>query len=42
MFYNCQSLLEAPELPATTLANYCYYGMFSNCLSLNCAPWLPA
>ena len=24
MFYNCTSLTSAPELPATTLANYCY------------------
>lgn len=24
MFYNCTSLTTAPELPATTLADYCY------------------
>ena len=29
-------------LPATTLANNCYYGMFSNCTSLITAPELPA
>ncbi len=29
-------------LPATTLANYCYYGMFYNCSSLTTAPELPA
>ena len=29
-------------LPATTLANYCYYGMFSGCTSLTEAPELPA
>lgn len=34
MFRNCTSLASAPELPATTLANYCYYGMFRNCTSL--------
>ena len=35
MFYNCSSLTEAPELPATTLTNYCYNNMFSGCNSLN-------
>ena len=29
-------------LPATTLANYCYYGMFKGCTSLVTAPELPA
>ena len=29
-------------LPATTLANYCYYGMFRGCTSLTTAPDLPA
>lgn len=29
-------------LPATTLANYCYYYMFSGCSSLTKAPALPA
>ena len=28
MFYGCTSLTTAPELPATTLANYCYLRMF--------------
>ena len=32
----------APELPATTLADSCYYNMFSNCTSLTTAPELPA
>ena len=36
------SLTTAPELPATTLANYCYSNMFSNCTSLTTAPELPA
>ena len=34
MFYNCTSLTTAPELPATTLAEYCYKYMFQNCSSL--------
>ncbi len=29
-------------LPATTLANYCYYQMFQGCTSLTLAPELPA
>ncbi len=31
----CASLTVAPELPATTLAEYCYYDMFYGCTSLN-------
>ena len=31
MFYNCSALTTAPELPATTLTEYCYYEMFSDC-----------
>ena len=42
MFKNCTSLIQAPELPATTLANDCYGFMFQNCTSLNQAPELPA
>ena len=42
MFYNCSSLTQAPELPATTLASNCYYYMFYNCSSLTQAPELPA
>ena len=42
MFANCSSLTNAPELPATTLAPYCYYSMFDNCKSLTTAPELPA
>ena len=29
-------------LPATTLADFCYYGMFSGCTSLTATPSLPA
>ena len=42
LFYNCESLTQAPELPATTLSDYCYSGMFSGCESLTQAPVLPA
>lgn len=42
MFYGCTSLTEAPELPATTLANLCYQRMFGYCSSLTKAPELPA
>jgi uncharacterized protein YjdB/uracil-DNA glycosylase len=42
MFSGCTSLIEAPELPATTLANGCYRSMFDGCTSLIEAPELPA
>ena len=42
MFQGCTSLVNAPALPATTLAQYCYSFMFSNCISLVNAPALPA
>ena len=42
LFSDCASLTQAPELPATTLANYCYFKMFSGCTSLTQAPELPA
>ncbi len=42
LFYKCSVLTSAPELPATTLAGYCYDGMFYNCSSLKTAPVLPA
>jgi hypothetical protein len=42
MFDGCTSLVTAPELPATTLADYCYQQMFYNCTSLTTAPELPA
>ena len=34
MFSSCTSLTQAPVLPATTLADYCYYYMFYSCTSL--------
>ena len=38
MFYGCTSLINAPELPATNLAKYCYQSMFNGCTSLIEAP----
>ena len=35
-------MTQAPALPATTLAKYCYNSMFSGCSSLTQAPELPA
>ena len=42
MFYGCANLTQAPDLPATTLANECYKRMFSDCTSLTQVPELPA
>ena len=42
MFQDCTSLTQAPLLPATTLANSCYFSMFQGCTSLTQAPLLPA
>ena len=42
LFSGCASLTSAPELPAMTLADYCYSYMFSDCTSLTSAPELPA
>ena len=35
MFYECEKLTSAPELPATNIAPGSYYGMFAGCKSLN-------
>ena len=42
MFKGCTSLVQAPELPATTLATGCYNNMFRGCTGLTQAPDLPA
>lgn len=42
MFKDCTSLVTAPELPATTLSDYCYSSMFRGCTSLTTAPVLRA
>lgn len=42
LFYDCASLTQAPELPATELAARCYMSMFWNCTRLTKAPALPA
>ena len=38
MFEYCTNLISAPELPATTLSEYCYSYMFCGCTSLTDAP----
>ena len=42
LFKDCTQLTSAPKLPATTLAELCYYSMFHNCTSLTTAPELKA
>ena len=42
MFNGCICLIKAPDLPATTLSDYCYDSMFSGCTSLTTIPNLPA
>ena len=44
LFRNNTTLVDASKLllPATTLTNYCYFGMFNGCASLTSAPALPA
>ena len=41
-FYRCTSLVQAPELPATTLGRSCYSYMFKGCTGLKHTPELPA
>ena len=44
LFCNCENISDCSSmtLPATTLADYCYSGMFNSCTSLTQAPELPA
>ena len=44
LFYGCTGLTSAENLilPATTLANYCYYNMFQDCTRITLAPELPS
>ncbi len=42
MFNDCTSLITAPALLATELAEFCYSVMFNRCTSLITAPTLPA
>ena len=42
LFSGCNVLTSAPELPAKTLADYCYSNMFSYCTSLESAPKMSA
>lgn len=40
MFRGCTSIVDVPDLPATTLAGYAYESMFVNCRSLKVLPKL--
>ena len=42
LFKGCSVLTSAPQLPAKTLKDECYYSMFEGCTSLEQAPDLPA
>ena len=42
LFYGCEKLKTAPELPSIILADECYLGMFFQCTNLSTAPELPA
>ena len=42
LFYNCESLVTAPELPGSANSVYCYNQMFSGCANLEVAPYLPS
>ena len=42
MFEHCTSLVNVPDLSATSLSYGCYYSMFEGCSSLQTAPRLPA
>ena len=41
LFMYCSGLTQAPQLPATQLADYCYMEMFNECSSLTQAPEYP-
>ena len=43
LFYNCNAIVNAPALPATTLTTDCYSEMFAQCANLtHCSSGLPA
>lgn len=42
LFDHSEGLVEAPELPSTTLSEGCYYCMFGDSENLEKAPYLPA
>lgn len=42
LFDGCTNLTDAPELPATTLADACYHVMFGGNYNLTAVPTLPA
>lgn len=42
LFDDCSQLIQAPELPAAILVDWCYCAMFDGCTGLTQAPKLPA
>ena len=42
LFNGASNLTTPPDLPSTTLKNYCYRNMFNGCTSLTTVPELPA
>ena len=42
LFYQCAKLLGTPDLPSTTMKNWCYSEMFGRCSAITTAPSLPA
>lgn len=42
LFYNCEKLIQPPELPCDGVSEYCYSYMFSGCVALQNAPELNA
>ena len=42
LFYKCDKLTQAPDLPATALTESCYVYLFDSCTMLETVPELPA
>ena len=42
LFYGCSTLVEPPDLPATTASNACYFNMFRGCTSLTRIAKMPS
>lgn len=38
MFFKCRELVKAPQLPATNVGTFAYFGMFERCISLTEPP----
>jgi len=41
MFNDCTSLEKCPDLPAKSLASYCYRNMFGGCKNIKTGPKMP-